>query len=161
MYLSLLARRFAGVALLAFVFCFSPTIAYAETSISSTRDGVAIDGYDAVAYFKHGKPTLGSDEFAYSWQGAKWHFANAQNRDAFAADPAQYAPQYGGYCAYAMSGGGFAAGDGERWKIVDNKLYLNNNWLAQKLWDQDNAGYIRDSDKRWPTVQSKIEPVKP
>ena len=124
----------------------------AETAISGTKDGVAIDGYDPVAYFTLGKPTRGTEQFSYMWQGANWRFVSAENRDAFAAKPELYTPQYGGYCAYAMAGGAFAAGDGERWKIVDNKLYLNNNWLAQKLWSGDIRGYISNADRQWPKV---------
>ena len=130
-------------------------MALAETSISSDKKGVAIDGYDAVAYFVEGKPALGSEKITHVWQGASWRFASVENRDKFAANPEKYAPQYGGYCAYAMSGGGFAAGDGERWRIVDDKLYLNNNWFAEKLWHQDISGNIRDANEHWP----KLNPI--
>lgn len=159
--LSLFSRFPAKAIFLALVFFLVPFPASAETAISGAGDGVAIGGYDPVAYFSLGKPTLGSEQFSYMWQGTNWRFASAENRDAFAAKPELYAPQYGGYCAYAMSGGGFATGDGERWKIVDNKLYLNNNWFAQKLWVGDIPGYIRDADNQWLKVKPGVDTGKP
>lgn len=155
-----LSRSPARAIFLALVFFLVPFLAStetaAETAISGAKDGVAIDGYDPVAYFTLNKPTRGSEQFSHTWQGASWHFASAEHRDAFAAEPERYAPQYGGYCAYAMAGGGFAAGDGERWKVVDGKLYLNNNWFAQKLWDQDVPAYIRNADGQWPKVKPAV-----
>ena len=161
MYLSLFPRFPAGAVCLALVFFLASFPAAAETAISGAKDGAAIDGYDPVAYFTLGQPTRGLEQFSYAWQGTSWRFASAENRDAFAARPELYAPQYGGYCAYAMSGGGFAVGDGERWKIVDNKLYLNNNWFAQKLWTGDIPGYIKNADKEWPKVKPATDAGKP
>src|SRR5512135_2769630 len=87
--------------------------------------GVAIRGYDPVAYFTESKPVEGSKQFTFEWQGATWRFASAANRDLFAKTPEKYAPQYGGYCAYAVSQGHTATIDPQRWRIVDGKLYLN------------------------------------
>ena len=140
---------------------FTTLHASAKTPVSSSKNGVAIDGYDAVAYFTLGKAVLGSEKFNHTWQGASWQFVTEEHRDKFAAEPEKYAPQYGGYCAYAMSDGGFAAGDGERWRIVDEKLYLNNNWLAQKLWEREVPENIRDADGHWPKLKPKLEEIKP
>ena len=140
---------------------FTTLHASAKSPISASKNGVAIDGYDAVAYFTQGSPVLGSDKFTHRWQGADWQFVNEKHRDTFAADPEKYAPQYGGYCAYAMSDGGFAAGDGERWRVVDDKLYLNSNWFAEKLWQREIPGNIRDANGHWPKVQPKLEEIKP
>ena len=82
-----------------------PTTTFAKTPATYAEDGIAIDGTDPVAYFTQGAPVKGSPEFTHSYNGATWYFASAANRDTFAADPAGYAPQYGGYCAYAVSGG--------------------------------------------------------
>src|SRR5262245_53675234 len=68
----------------------------ASSSINKGSDGVALKGYDPVAYFTQGKPILGTKDFQHEWQGAKWWFSTAANRDLFAADPGKYAPQYGG-----------------------------------------------------------------
>ena len=92
---------------------------------SSLLGGVAIDGTDPVAYFTDGRPAQGSSDFEHEWMGATWRFVSAAHRDLFAADPAKYAPQYGGYCAWAVSQGYTAKIDPAAWKIVDGKLYLN------------------------------------
>jgi YHS domain-containing protein len=144
-----------------FLLCLISFQAYAKPPISSGKDGVAVDGYDAVAYFTVGKPVLGSDAYTHSWQGATWKFSSAEHRDKFVAEPEKYAPQYGGYCAYAMSDAGFAAGDGERWAIVENKLYLNNNWLAQKLWEGEIPEDIRDADGHWAKIRPVQQSVQP
>lgn len=116
------------------------------------EDGVAIDGTDAVAYFTEGKPVAGSPEFSHDWMGATWHFSTAENRDAFAADPEAYAPQYGGYCAYAVSEGYTASTVPEAWKIVDGKLYLNFSRRIQRRWERDIPGRIESANANWPSV---------
>lgn len=112
--------------------------------------GVAIDGYDPVAYFISGRAVEGSKAFQTTWQGAVWRFASGENRDAFVAAPERYAPRYGGYCAYAVSQGTTARIDPEAWKIVDGKLYLNLNKDIQRIWEQDIPGYIKQADANWP-----------
>lgn len=119
-------------------------------------DGVALHGYDPVAYFTDNKPIKGSKDFAYRWQGAEWRFASAAHRDSFAAAPEKYAPQYGGYCAYAVSQGGTADIDPDEFAVVNDKLYLNNNFIAQSLWDQDRKGHIVKGDGNWQ-IQPKTD----
>ena len=114
--------------------------------------GVAVGGYDAVAYFTEHKPVKGKADITYSWKGATWRFANAKNRDAFKAAPAKYAPQYGGYCAYAVSQGATAEGDPKVWTVVDGKLYLNLSRGVQRTWQKNRASYIKAADKNWPGV---------
>lgn len=116
------------------------------------NSGVAVDGSDVVAYFTQDAPIQGSSTFAHSWNGAEWHFASAVNRDAFAADPAAYAPQYGGYCAWAVSQGYTASTTPEAWKIVDGKLYLNFNRRIQRRWERNIPGHIVSGDANWPGV---------
>lgn len=113
---------------------------------------VAVSGYDTVAYFTEGQPVKGSATFSHEWQGAVWHFANAENRDAFKAKPEAYAPQYGGYCAWAVSEGYTASGDPTKWRIVDGKLYLNFDAKVQATWLQDVPGNIAKADRNWPAV---------
>ncbi|MEM7493188.1 MAG: YHS domain-containing (seleno)protein [Pseudomonadota bacterium] len=112
----------------------------------------AVEGHDAVAYFTQGKPVKGSKEFSTEYQGAEFRFSSAENLALFTADPAKYAPQYGGYCAWAISQGKTAKGDADHWAIVDGKLYLNYNKSIQKTWDADRAGFIVKADTEWPTV---------
>lgn len=122
------------------------------------KDGVALRGYDPVAYFTDARPAKGSAEHAARYQGSTFHFASKSNRDAFAADPAKYAPQYGGFCAFGTSGGYKAAIDPAAFTIVDGKLYLNYNRDVQKKWSGDIAGYVRRADANWPavSVQTKV-----
>src|SRR6476646_610441 len=109
----------------------------------NTNSGVAIRGYDPVAYFTESRPVKGSPQFSFSWRNVTWHFAGAEDRDKFAASPERYAPQYGGYCAYAVSQGHTASINPEAWRIVDGKLYLNYSKGVQKTWEKDTGGYIR------------------
>lgn len=134
-----LAALVAGRAL-----AMSPQI-YAE-------DGIAVDGSDVVAYFTQGMPVTGSADFAYDWMGATWLFSSAEHRDMFAATPEAYAPQFGGYCAYAVSQGYTAPTIPEAWRIVDSKLYLNFSLRAQELWLQDVPGNIAKGNANWPAV---------
>ena len=117
--------------------------------------GTAMQGYDPVAYFKEGKPVKGKSEFRYEWMSAKWYFANAANRDEFAKEPAKYAPQFGGYCAWAVSQGYTANIDPEAWKIIEGKLYLNYSKDVQKKWEQDIPGNIRKGQENWPRLIKK------
>jgi YHS domain-containing protein len=128
--------------------------AQAEPAVYTGRfSNTALQGYDPVAYFTDGQPVKGSKEFSTEYNGATFQFASAANRDAFLADPAAYAPQYGGYCAWAMADGKYAKGDAKYWKIVDGKLYLNYNAGIQKKWNADIPGFIEKADTQWQDLQ--------
>ena len=129
--------------------------AIAQKAEIYTSWGTAIRGYDPVGFFTEGKPVEGSRQFTHKWKGATWRFASAQSRDAFAAAPEKYAPQYGGYCAWAVSRGYTAKGDPRHWKIVGGKLYLNYDARVQKDWERDIPGNIANSEKQWPKVLEK------
>ena len=129
--------------------------ASAASSINKGSDGVALKGYDVVAYFTEGKPVLGNSEFHYEWNSAQWQFSSAANRDLFAADPSKYAPQYGGYCAFGVSEGHKAKVDPTVWKIVDGKLYLNYDAGVGNEWRKDIPGRIAKADKNWPKVMKE------
>ncbi|MDC0738830.1 YHS domain-containing (seleno)protein [Cognatishimia sp. SS12] len=124
----------------------------AATPAIFTRKGVAINGYDPVAYFTEGTHVKGSADFALTYQGASWHFASAAHRDRFAADPLAYAPQYGGYCAYAVANGYTAKTDPDAWTVHDGKLYLNFNKSIRRRWLKDVPGHIARGDANWPAV---------
>ena len=119
------------------------------------KSKLALDGHDAVAYFRTGKPVKGAAAHVVAWNGATWHFASAENKAAFEAKPEAFAPQYGGYCAWAVSQGYTAKGDPSHWRIVDGKLYLNYNASVQKSWEQNIPGHVSKADKNWPTVLGK------
>ena len=133
------------------VLVFMPLAFAGEAPVFSTDDG-AIRGYDPVAYFTLGEPTRGRDQFTASWQGATYKFASATNLELFKADSAAYAPQYGGYCAYAVAKGATAGTVPEAWTIVDGKLYLNYSLAVQQRWRKDVPGYIKAADRNWPAV---------
>lgn len=114
--------------------------------------GIAIKGYDPVAYFKDGGPRKGSKEFSAKYKGATWYFANADNKAAFTADPEKYAPVYGGYCAYGVAKGSLVKIEPEAWSIKNGRLYLNYDLGVQKTWAEDPQGYIAKADKLWPKL---------
>ena len=151
---------FATVLRAALVFMLIATVTVAVRSASAAVDpinknifGTALKGYDAVAYFKEGRPVKGLDEFRQDWMGAKWYFASATNRDEFARNPEKYAPQFGGYCAWAVAHGYTASIDPEAWRIVDGKLYLNYSKDVQKKWEADVPGFIRQGNENWPKLK--------
>jgi YHS domain-containing protein len=116
------------------------------------ESGIALGGTDPVAYFTDGLPTQGTAAHSHDWNGAEWRFASEANRAAFAADPARYAPQYGGYCAWAVAEGYTAPTDPDAWKIVEDKLYLNFSRGVQRRWQRDIPGNITRADANWPKV---------
>lgn len=126
--------------------------AYAKSDEIFTKRDKAVRGYDVVAYFTEGQPVEGSKEFTTEWKDATWQFASQDNLDRFLANPQAYAPQYGGYCAFALSRGSLVSSDPEAWKIVDGKLYLNYNKRVQRRWEEDIPGHISTADANWPSV---------
>lgn len=114
--------------------------------------GVAVGGYDPVAYFTVGKPVRGKKEFETEWDGVKWRFSSVENREAFLKMPENYKPAYGGYCAYAVGIGQTAHGDPRQWKIVDGKLYLNYSASIKRTWQKKQSYYIKAGNKNWPRV---------
>lgn len=125
-----------------------------KAEIFSTADG-AIRGYDAVAYVKQGKAVKGDTKYSYTWKDAKWLFASQQDLDLFKASPEQYAPQYGGYCAYGTSQGHKAPTDPQAFTVVGGKLYLNYNPSVKSTWVKDTTGYIQKADKNWQVIKDK------
>jgi YHS domain-containing protein len=126
---------------------------YAQSSsIFKTEEG-AIRGYDPVAYFKEGKPVVGLKQHVLEWNGASWYFSSKENLALFQGKPEQYAPQYGGYCAYGTAEGHKAPTQPDAWSIVDDKLYFNYNKNVQQEWKSNQTEFIRKADLNWPTVK--------
>ena len=121
-----------------------------------TIDGVAIGGYDPVAYFTVGSPTQGSQQFASEWDGAQWWFVSAENRDRFNDDPQRYAPRYGGYCAQAAAQNQVAEGNPELWTIEAGRLYLNYNERFQRRFRSGIADNIAAADRNWPGLRAQL-----
>ena len=117
------------------------------------KDGVAIRGYDPIAYFAEMKPVKGSAEFHAEYQGSTFHFSTAANRDMFTANPDKFAPQYGGYCAFGMAKGYKVVIDPAAFTVVEDKLYLNYSESVLSQWKLDIPGYIRKANENWPEVR--------
>jgi len=120
--------------------------------VNITSAGIAIKGYDPVAYFTEQIPVKGSAAFEYLWSGAKWRFATAEHRDLFKADPEKYAPKYGGYYAYAVSQDKIVDIDPEAWTVLGGRLYLNVSLDVRRLWEKNKEEYIRKADENWPRM---------
>lgn len=123
--------------------------------VNLDNGGVTLSGYDPVAYFTAGAPTEGDAAFTANYGGATYHFASADNRDTFVADPVAYAPAYGGFCALAMSYGKKVDIDPFAWRIVDDQLYVQANVRAADVWDRDIPGNIEKADVNWPEIKDK------
>ena len=131
------------------------TPAYAAKSPYFEKGGAAINGYDPVAYFTENSPQKGSAEHSLSWNGTTWLFKSAENKAMFEANPEKYAPQYGGYCAYAVSKGATAKTEPDAWAIHNGKLYLNYNIDVRGIWSTDISGNISKANANWPAVLSQ------
>ncbi|WP_051310033.1 YHS domain-containing (seleno)protein [Desulfogranum japonicum] len=129
--------------LLLLLFCVGNTPAVAA------EPEIAIKKYDPVVYFTESRAMLGTDEYTFSYHDMIWFFSSQKNRDIFAADPQAYAPQYDGYCAWAMTESRLARTDPEVWKIVDGKLYLNCSRSAYEKWARDIPAHIKKADRIW------------
>ncbi|MDA7965093.1 YHS domain-containing (seleno)protein [Ruegeria sp.] len=114
--------------------------------------GAAVSGYDAVSYFRTSGPVPGRPEIALMWKGATWRFASEENRNRFESNPRAFAPQYGGYCAYAMAKNKLLSSDPQAWRIVDGHLYLTHSRKIELIWQQNVGKYIRQADKNWPDI---------
>jgi YHS domain-containing protein len=130
----------------------APVMAKEAPVYTPTFSNTAVSGYDPVAYFSEQKPVKGNSKISADYNGAKWFFSSIENRDKFVAAPEQYAPQYGGYCAWAVSQGYTASADPLAWRIVNNRLYLNYNAEIQKKWEMSIPELVKKADTNWPKV---------
>ena len=125
--------------------------------------GYAVSGYDVVSYFDlpqspvgapQNSPAKGLRDFTAEYNGAKFAFASAANRDRFLSDPAAYAPQYDGHCAYGVAKGGKVPGNPTLWRIVDGRLYLNITKTVVGFWEEDIAGNISQAERNWSGIEA-------
>jgi YHS domain-containing protein len=152
-----LVALFAGLAAALFVpgVAIAPAMAGKPVNTLGSPEGVAIRGYDPVAYFREGGPRKGSAVHAVHHDGATWHFASAANRALFLADPERYMPAYGGFCAYGTSRGYLVKIEPEAWSIVDGRLYLNYDLGVRATWSKDTRAYLARSERNWPNLTSR------
>lgn len=134
------------------------SLSYASNiEINANDNDLAIKGFDAVSYFTAGAPSKGSDKFTSAYNGAIYHFSTATNRDLFKANPAKYAPQYGGYCAMGVAMNQKFDTDPTAWHIDGGKLYLNLNKSVQTKWLTDVPGFLETSQENWPSIKGLTE----
>ncbi|MHA7100250.1 YHS domain-containing (seleno)protein [Roseivirga pacifica] len=119
------------------------------------KRGIAIQGYDPVSYFEKGEAEKGLESIQYKYNGATYLFASSAHKQAFEANPAQYEPTYGGYCAYAMADGNKVKIDPKTFKLLDGKLYLFYNFRGTNtltLWNDEEASLLPKADKAWKKI---------
>lgn len=138
----------------------TPSLAFAQdqnsvAAINVDAQGIALHGYDPVAYFKAKKPTLGLANLTHTFDGGTYRFSNLSNLEKFKANPTKYAPQFGGFCAMGVVLEKKLDGDPQAWRVVDEKLYLNINKDIQKKWLEDVPGNISKAGKTWPEIKNK------
>jgi YHS domain-containing protein len=151
-------KSLVGRAVLLVAFAVMVTASVAAVAADDVRllnldkNGVILDGYDPVAFFTDGKPVLGSDAFQSTYRGAIYHFASADDKSMFDQEPAKYEPQFGAFCAYAVSVGRTAPIDVNTFSIVNGRLVVQHNSRAVGLWNKDPQGNLKLADKYWPAV---------
>lgn len=144
--------EFAVVCLALLMLLALPAAAAEKTLVNTDRSGLALKGYDPVAYFTDGKPVKGDAAFVSTYGGARYQFSSAEHKAAFDANPAKYAPAFGGFCAYAASQGHTAPISTDAWQIQDNRLILNYSRDVQGLFNQDRSGNLKKADANWPKL---------
>jgi YHS domain-containing protein len=130
---------------------------FAQQKAVYEKNGVAINGYDPVAYFTESNAVEGKEAFSYVWNDTKWLFSSQGNLDTFKANPAKYAPQFGGFCAFGVSENHKSPTDPNAWTIVDDKLYLNYNKKVKELWSKDIPTRIKKANELWPMLNQSKE----
>ena len=146
--------------LLLFTTTFGLQALAADPDIYAHKTKGAIRGADTVAYWSlepGAKAVRGDKNISHEYMGATWYFSTEENRNLFAENPEKYLPEYGGYCAFAVSHGFTKTVDPDYWHIVDGKLYLNFNRFADRKWLKEPEAAIVRADGHWPTVLSACE----
>jgi YHS domain-containing protein len=126
-----------------------------KTLLNLDKTGVAIQGYDPVAFFTGNKPVKGTDAFVRRYNGAVYFFASKENRDLFAKDPAKYEPAFGGYCAYGVSRDKLVEIDVDAFQIVDGRLLLQYSKGVRDDFNKDQKGSLAKADANWPELVEK------
>ena len=138
------------------LFAALSTAAWAKDLQNLGGDGVAIQGYDPVAFFTDHKPVKGSSQFQSDYHGAKYYFASADHKAAFDKTPAQYEPQFGGYCAYGASKGKTVPVKIEAWQILNGRLLMQYDLDVKDKFNQDAQGNLKKADQNWPGLVDKL-----
>ena len=132
-----------------------PALGAEKTYLNTDKDGLAIQGHDPVEYFTHNRPAKGDPARTVTYQGATYRFASEENKKLFEENPAKYAPQFGGFCAYAVSKGSTASIDPAAFQIIDGRLLLQNSKSVRDTFNKDTAGNVEKADANWPSLVKK------
>ena len=132
---------------------FLSTYVTAQQKQIFSKNNIAVNGYDVVAYFTESKPVKGNEDYSVTWKENQWFFSTKEHAALFKANPEKYAPQYGGYCAYGSSRGYKAKTEPDAWSIINGKLYLNYNLQVREVWNKDVENYIKKADANWPAIK--------
>lgn len=136
-------------------------LSFAGSAINTSSEGVALGGYDPVAYFTKKAAVKGEGQYSHEWDGAKWHFSSAEHRDLFKAAPQKYAPQYGGHCAYAVGARGSVSSKpatGEHWAAYNGKVYLFPDAKSGGDWYARGPARMSEwGDEAWPALKARLE----
>ena len=127
-------------------------VSFSQTVKFSGNNGVAINGFDPVAYFTLQKALEGNSNYSYEWSGSIWKFVSKDNLNLFQANPEKYAPQFGGYCAYGCSEKHLSPTDPKAFTIINDKLYLNYNQKVKEVWIKDTANRIQAANQYWKSI---------
>jgi YHS domain-containing protein len=136
-------------------FIASLSTALAGASVNVDKNGVGIQGYDPVAFFTDGKPVTGKEEFHSSYLNVVYHFASAEHKAKFDANPSQYEPQFGGYCAYGVTKGHLAPVKIDAFQIVNGRLLMQYDSKVRETFNKDQRGNLELADKNWPGLSNK------
>ncbi|WP_417316804.1 YHS domain-containing (seleno)protein [Emcibacter sp.] len=142
------------------LFYYSSQSYFADSLIYDDDNGVAILGYDTVAYFTEDRPVFGDPLYEVTWAGAKWRFASEDHRDAFAKEPNKYAPQYGGYEPVFIAKGYSSPTDPLIWTLRDGKLYLHHNENTKAYWLENFQEKISQAEANWPRIRAKLQYIQ-
>ncbi|MEM7448895.1 MAG: YHS domain-containing (seleno)protein [Myxococcota bacterium] len=148
--------KFVATASISLLLFFGTSAVQAQRSPINRNGGAyAIDGYDPVAYFIEGRAVRGTQEFSFEYLGSTFLFASAEHRERFESRPSRYAPQYGGYCAYAMAKGQFVTVDPQAFTVHGGKLYLNYSRTIQEKWLEHRDEYIQSANQNWARLRPR------
>lgn len=132
-----------------------PVFAQTKTLLNLDKNGIAIQGYDPVAFFTQNRPVKGDPQFESKYNGARYLFASAEDKSTFDANPAKYEPQFGGFCAYGASEGHTAPVKIEAFQIVNGRLIMQYDLGVKKEFNKDQQGNLQKADRNWPAIVAK------
>ncbi len=144
-----------GVVILAAFTLLVPSLMAGDHLVNVDKNGVALQGYDPVAFFTDGKPVKGNPDISFAYEGATYHFSTEANKEAFAKDPEKYEPLFGGYCAYGVAQGGLYSISVDAFNIYEGKLLLQKNKSVRDLFNEDAEGNFKKAVGNWPDLEKK------